>query len=308
MPPRREVVKGIPLPHTPFKLIDGEYGRSISLADEDTKKPVLSRKDRNTIGSFFQLVASPMFDGCYHILSIENGLALADEGKDGHLVMEPLAEKEELQVWEIIASKTFEDGNYMIQNQQTRCFLVSCPFEEESSVYTFPDEQEIKRHMWSFSFTEGDFQGIPPTQTLFTYMNLGTGRYLCGDSLSGHVYLRGKRCERKYLHFRLVAPRARVEWYPSAYLVESVYTSKFLSASSPTEDELAAVKLDTLNEDDLNQFWIILPSRYSEGTYRLRNCGTKGVLLNGTTSMATVFTDLVSSKRNPYQDWIFCLV
>ncbi|KAL3681372.1 hypothetical protein R1sor_024328 [Riccia sorocarpa] len=314
-------VHGIPLPLTPFKLLDGELRRPVVVCKLDHQKLLLSEKHYNMVDSFFHIIQmSEMCPSYYYIVNLGSGSALT-VGKDGEVLMKPF--KNDLDVWEVIPSSTFTNGNYVLQEVRTHRYLArSCNSGEGfSTIITLPPERQIElRHMWMFSFMEGEVKGIPPTQTLFKLQNQITGRFLYGNTsgvktISGS-YLDTPVMTRMDLHFRLIAPRARNMCFLSAYLIESVGTSQFLSVENVIKDEPhngTVVKLATLNEENLNQFWMITARASSLGPYvfRIQNCGTEGVLVSGIPDTASVQcvsdVHLLNPHNGPFQSWTFLL-
>ncbi|KAL3685707.1 hypothetical protein R1sor_003729 [Riccia sorocarpa] len=283
---------GIPPPEVPFRLRDGKFGKTVTVltstsdkpADVDLEPGVILCKNGSTLDSSFQLTPRILPSSeSYHILNLRSGLALTEE-EGGELVAKRLNSENERQAWCIIASKIFPDGSYYVQNYRTKRFLLFSPLEEVNRIRTgvlvkgMNAKQRI--FIWSFSFSmEGGSvsRGIPPTQTQFRLMHLGTGRFLRGGNWP---VMEEEVNEFTELHFRLVAPKRQSEKNIMAYLIQSVYASHFLTASVQNGEEFDSGNIEALkmDEGDLHQFWDIIPSNVPVGSYRIRNCCTKGYL------------------------------
>ncbi|KAL3685700.1 hypothetical protein R1sor_003722 [Riccia sorocarpa] len=291
-------VQGVPLPSTPFKLINGLSGKPVSASDFENVsrgRPLPSKgMPCKTLAGFFQLQPVGLWSPAYRILNLQTSQALSQgnsrESTYSKVIMQPINEnaRETRDVWEIIPSNFFPYGSYLVQNANTgwqlawdsspnsRLMIVDPRFHLEKEF-----NEDHKRRIWMFSVIEEGFPtlGIPPTQTLFKLKNVGTGEFIRADSRSSCIVPYKRKMERMDLQFRLVAPRERLVLYPSSYLIESVSSSKFLCVRTWTKgdkrDEVL-VKFETLNEGDIRQHWTIVASERSseEGSYVVTNCGT----------------------------------
>ncbi|KAL2653702.1 hypothetical protein R1flu_021830 [Riccia fluitans] len=317
----RLTVQGIPLPFTPFQLVDEELHSPISARSGEhyPAELVHSRANLSTVQTFFLLVPVDI-NAHYYILNLGTRRALC-VGNEGHVLMRPVDRQPD--IWEIIPSTTFPEGRYLLKKLNGYQYLTKGNIvnREESScvITTSPQEQGLEsRQTWMFSFIEGDLKGIPPTQTLFKLRNVGTERFLCmrNDTVLRSISPGDAPVAEPNMDplFRLVAPRARHILFPSAYLIESVKTNQFLSHKR--EDNRDVLNLENRDDENHNQFWEIVAWGPSFGAYIFRNCDTDCVLLNGAdvngerdnVPVLTFPTRQVHLTLDKFHLWVFSVV
>ncbi|BBN02864.1 hypothetical protein MPTK1_2g18760 [Marchantia polymorpha subsp. ruderalis] len=304
-----ENMQGIPQPYTPFKLMNAEFARFLSVSTENTANPVAEDNDINTLPIYWYLISSVKREGFYNIVSLKNGLALTGHNSSSgerEVFMQPLEEFSEKQLWTMVPTKIFADGFYRVQNYSTKVDLQTVAAGDGNKVTTIDtgDKVETFSLQWIFSFAEGIRQGIPPPSMPFRIMNYQHLRFVYGEEKV--LFLRDKINTLREQQFRLVVPRLK-EWRES-YLIESLNMNLFVTDDGVSKAEIAGVQLAEKDEKDLNQYWIIVPSKKFDGGFRLRNAKTKGYLINGPTHAGNQLSSMSSIDEWPDQVWTISLV
>ncbi|KAG6550941.1 hypothetical protein Mapa_007556 [Marchantia paleacea] len=304
-----ENMQGIPQPYTPFKLKNGEFSRWLAVSAANTANPVVEDKDINTLTIYWYLISSEKREGFYNIVSLKNGLALTGHNSSSgerEVFMQPLEQFSEKQLWTVVPTKVFSDGFYRIQNYSTKVDLQTTAVADGNKVTTIDtgDGLESFKLQWLFKFSEGVRQGIPPPSVPFRIMNYEHKRFVFGEEKV--LFLRDTVNSFRELQFRLVVPKLK-EWRES-YLIESLNMNLFVTDDGISQAEASGVQLAEKDEADLNQYWIIVPSKEFDGGFRLRNAKTKGYLINGPTHAGNQLSSMSSIKEWPDQVWTISLV
>ncbi|KAG6550939.1 hypothetical protein Mapa_007554 [Marchantia paleacea] len=302
-------IPGIPQPYTPFKLKNGEFNTLLAVSTKNTETPIVEDTDINTLDVYWYLVSSEKREASYNIISLKNGLALTghkSSSGEHEVLMQTLEEFSEKQLWAFVATKMFSDGLYRVQNYSTKVDLQTTAVDEGNTVTTIAtgDGPESFNLQWRFKFSEGVRQGIPPPSKPFRIMNHEHKRFVFSEDKV--LFLRDTVNSLRELQFRLVVPKLKE--MRETYLIESLLTNMYVTDDGVAKGEAEGVQLGEKDEEDLRQYWIVVPSKEFDGGFRLRNAKTKGYLLNGPTHAGNQLSSLGSIKEWPDQVCIFSLV
>ncbi|BBN02866.1 hypothetical protein MPTK1_2g18780 [Marchantia polymorpha subsp. ruderalis] len=304
-----ENLQGIPQPYTPFKLMNPQFSRWLAVSTTNTANPVVEDSDINTLPIYWYLVSSEKREGFYNIVSLKNGLALTGHSSSSgerEVFMQPLEEFSEKQLWTMVPTKVFSDGFYRIQNYSTKVDLQTTAVADGNKVTTTDtgNKTESFNLEWIFRFAEGVRQGIPPPSVPFRLQNYEHKRFVFGEEKV--LFVRDTINTYRELQFRLVVPRLK-EWRES-YLIESLNMNLYVTDDGISTGEVSGVQLAEKDEANMNQYWIVVPSKAYDGGFRLRNAKTKGYLINGPTHAGNQLSSMSSIKEWPDQVWTISLV